>query len=70
MSRFEQNSDRHDCNTFHRSDFQSTFCRKDIFKHSVNNMGINLPHHLTILENKQFLYESHNCFYNNRPYVL
>ena len=69
MNRFEQNSDRHDCNTFQRSDLQSTFCRKDIFKKSVNKMGINLPYHLKILENKQFLEENYNFFYN-RAYVL
>jgi len=32
-------------------------------------MGINLPYHLKILENKQFLEENYNFFYN-RAYVL
>ena len=53
----EQNSDTHDYNTQQISDLQSTFCRTDIFKQSLNNMQIkiynNLPSHLKILKNTQ-----------------
>jgi hypothetical protein len=39
---FKQNSAIHDYNTHHRSDFQTQFCRTDIFKKSVNNLGTKL----------------------------
>jgi hypothetical protein len=38
----KQNSTRCDHETHHRLDFQAQFCRTDIFKKSINNMGIKL----------------------------
>jgi hypothetical protein len=38
----KQNSAIHDYNTRHRSDFQTQFCRTDIFKKSVNDLGTKL----------------------------
>jgi hypothetical protein len=50
----KQNLAIHDYNTCHRSDFKTQFCRSDIFKKSVNNLGTKLynklPHHLKNLE--------------------
>jgi hypothetical protein len=50
----KQNLAIHDYNTRHRSDFQTQFCRYDIFKKSVNNLGTKLynklPNHLENLE--------------------
>ena len=49
-----QNLAIHD-KTWHRSDFQTHFCRTDIFKKSVNNLGTKLynklPNYLKNLEN-------------------
>jgi hypothetical protein len=48
----------HDHETRHRLDFQTQFCRTDIFKKSVSNMGIKLynklPNYLKNLENTTF----------------
>jgi hypothetical protein len=38
----KQNSAIHDYNTHHRSDFQTKFCRTNIFKKSVNDLGTKL----------------------------
>jgi hypothetical protein len=50
----KQNSAIHDYNIRHRSDFQTQFCRTDIFKKSVNNLGTKLynklPNHFKNLE--------------------
>jgi hypothetical protein len=43
----KQNSAIHDYNTRHRSDFQTQFCRTDIFKKSVNNLGTKLYNKLS-----------------------
>jgi hypothetical protein len=37
----------HDYKTRHRLDFQTQFCRTDIFKKSVNNLGTKLYNKLT-----------------------
>ena len=54
----KQNLDRHDHNTDHRSDFQTQFCRIDIFKRSVNNVGVKMYNkilnYLKNLENVSF----------------
>ena len=45
----------HDHKTQHRSNFQTQFCRTDIFKKSVNNLGTKLynkfPNYLKNLKN-------------------
>ena len=45
----------HDYETRHRSDFQTQFCRTDIFKKSVFNLGTKLynkfPNYIKDLEN-------------------
>jgi hypothetical protein len=45
----------HEHKTQHRLDFQTSFCRTDIFKKSVNNLGTELynklPNYLKKLEN-------------------
>jgi len=48
----EQHSVWHEYNTHHRSDLQSQFCRPDIKKKSVNNMGIKLYNKLPKLLRK------------------
>jgi hypothetical protein len=54
----KQNLTGHDHETRHRLDFQTQFCRADIFKKSVNKMGIKLynklPKYLKNLENTIF----------------
>jgi hypothetical protein len=51
---FKQNSAINDYKTGHRSDFQTQFCRTNIFKKSVNNLGTKLynklPNHVKNLE--------------------
>jgi hypothetical protein len=51
----KQNLAIHDHKTRHRLDFQTQFCRTDIFKKSVNNSGIKsynkLPNYLKNLDN-------------------
>jgi hypothetical protein len=51
----KKNSDRHAHNTCHRSDFQTQFCKMDIFKRRVNNVWVKLynklPNYLKNLEN-------------------
>jgi hypothetical protein len=50
----KQNSAIHDHKTHHRSDFQTQFCRTNMLKKSVNNLGkklyYRLPNHLKKLE--------------------
>jgi hypothetical protein len=50
----KQNSVIPDYKTRHRSDFQTQFCRTNIFKKSVNNLGTKLynklPNHLQNFE--------------------
>ena len=54
----KRNLTGHDHETHHRLDFQIQICRTDIFKQSVNNMGIKLynklPKYLKKLENTNF----------------
>jgi len=51
---FKQNSDIHDYKTCRRSDFQTHFCRTNMLKKSVINLGTKLynrlPNHLKNLE--------------------
>ena len=51
----KQNLAIHDYKTRHRLDFQNQFCRTDIFKKSVNNLGTKLynklPNYIKNLEN-------------------
>jgi hypothetical protein len=51
----KQNLTIHDYETQHRSDFETQFCRTDIFKKSVINLGTKLynklPNYLKNLEN-------------------
>jgi hypothetical protein len=51
----KQNLAIHDYETRHRSDFQTQFCRTDIFKKSVINLGTKLynklPNYFKNLEN-------------------
>jgi hypothetical protein len=42
----KQNMAIHDYKTQHRLDFQTQFCRTDIFKRSVNNLGTKLYNEL------------------------
>jgi len=75
----EQNLAIHDYETRHRSDFQTQFCRTDILKKSVINLGTKLynklPNYLKNLENlnpfkkqlKAFL--SQQTFYSVDEYL-
>ena len=51
----KQNLTIHDYKTWHRLDFQTQFCRTDIFNNTVNNLGTKLynklPNYLKNLEN-------------------
>jgi hypothetical protein len=71
----KQNLAIHDHKTRHRLDFQTQFCRTDIFKKSVNNMGTKLykkklPNYLKNLENLN-LFKKNNLkpFYYNRLFI-
>jgi hypothetical protein len=67
MRGLKQNLDGHDHNTRHRSDFQTQFCRTDIFKRSVNNVGVKLynklPNYLKNLENVRVLRKQLKAFF-------
>ena len=75
----KQNLAIHDYETRHRSDFQTQFCRNDIFKKSVINLGTKLynklPNYLKNLENlkpfkkhlKAFLLQ--RTFYSMQEYL-
>ena len=43
----KQNLAIHDYKTWHRLDFQTQFCRTNILKNSVNNLGTKLYNKLT-----------------------
>jgi hypothetical protein len=69
----KQNSAIHDHQTRHRSDFQTQFCRTNILKKSVNNLGTKLynrlPNHLKNLEDfKPFKKQLKNFCYNS-PFI-
>jgi len=53
--RLKQNLDTHEHETRYRSDFQTQFCRSDILKKSVTNMGAKLynrlPNYIKNVEN-------------------
>lgn len=55
----KQNLAKHDYKTRNRPDFQTQFCRTNIFKKSVNNLGTKLynklPNYLKNLENSKIL---------------
>jgi len=57
----KQNLAQHDYKTWHRLDFQTQFCRTDILKKSVKNMGTKLyhklPNYLKKLENLIFFFK-------------
>jgi hypothetical protein len=70
----KRNSTRHDHETLHRLDFQTQFCRTDIFKKSINNMGIKLYHklrnYLKNLRIQNLLKNDLKLFYCNGPCIL
>jgi hypothetical protein len=52
----KQNLAKHDYKTRNRSEFQTQFCRTNIFKKSINNLGTKLyklPDYLKNLENSK-----------------
>jgi hypothetical protein len=70
----KQNMAIHDCKTRHRLDFQTQFCRTDIFKNSVNNLETKLynklPNYLKNLESlKHFKKNNLKPFCYNRPFI-
>jgi hypothetical protein len=66
----KQNSAIHDHKMRHRSDFQTQFCRTNIFKKSVNNLGTILynrvPNHFKNLEDLKPFKKQLKPFYCNR----
>jgi hypothetical protein len=78
--RLKQNLAIHDYETRHRSDFQTQFCRTDIFKKNVINLGTTLydklPNYIKNLENlkpfkkqlKAFLLQQ--TFYSVDEYLI
>jgi hypothetical protein len=70
----KRNLTGHDHETRHRSDFQTQFCRTDIFKKSVNNMGIKLynklPKYLKNLENTIFFNNQLKTFLLQQTYSI
>ena len=71
--RLKQNLAKHDYKTRHTLDFQTQFCRTDIFKKSVNNLGTKLynklPNYLKNLENLKLLKNNLKPVYYNRLYI-
>ena len=76
--RLKQNLAKHDYKTRHTLDFQTQFCRTDIFKKSVNNLGTKLykfPNYLKNLENLKLLKKQlkafllRQTFYSDDKYV-
>jgi hypothetical protein len=63
----KQNLDGHDHYICHRSDFQTKFCRMDIFKRSVNYVGVKLynklPNYLKNLENVRVFRKQFKAFF-------
>jgi hypothetical protein len=61
----KQNLAIHDYNTQHRLDFQTQFCRTDILKKSVNNLGTKLynklPNYLKNLESLKPIQWMNTC---------
>jgi hypothetical protein len=68
----KRNLTRHDHETRHRLDFQTQFYRTDIFKKSINNMGIKvynkLPNHLKNLENTKSFKKQLKAFLLQRTF--
>ena len=62
----KQNLAKHDYKTWNRSDFQTQFCRTNIFKKSVNNLGTKLynklPNYLKNLENSKLFKKQLKAF--------
>ena len=74
----QQNLAKHDYETQDGVDFQTHFCRTDIFKKSVNNLGTKLykfPNYLKNLENLKLLKKQlkafllRQTFYSDDKYV-
>ena len=69
----KQNMAIHDYQTWHRSDFQTQFCRSDIFKKSVINLGTKLynklPNYFKNLENLKPSKNNLKPFYYNKPFI-
>jgi hypothetical protein len=69
----KQNLAIHDCETQHRSDFQTQFCRTDIFKKNIINLGTKLynklPKYIKNLENLKPFKNNFKPFYYNRPFI-
>jgi hypothetical protein len=62
----KQNLAKHDYKTRNRSDFQTQFCRTNIFKKRVNNLGTKLynklPNYLKNLENSKLFKKQLKAF--------
>jgi hypothetical protein len=62
----KQNVAKHDYKTRNRSDFETQFCRTNIFNKSVNNLGTKLynklPNYLKNLENCKFFKKQLKAF--------
>jgi hypothetical protein len=69
----KQNFAIHGHKTRHRLDFQTQFCRTDIFKKSVNNLGTKLcnklQNYLKNFENPKLFKKQLKAFYYNRPFI-
>ena len=68
----KQNLAIHDYETRHRSDFQTQFCRTDIFKKTVINLGTKvykLPNYIKNLENLKPFKKQLKAFFYNRPFI-
>ena len=70
----KQNLAKHDCKTRHRLDFQTQFCRTDIFKKSLNNLRTKLynklPNYLKNLREFKTLKKNNlKPFYYNRLFI-
>jgi hypothetical protein len=69
----KQNLAKNDYKTRNRSDFQTQFCRTNIFKKSLNNLGTKLynklPNYLKNLENSKLFKNNLKLFYYNRPFI-
>jgi len=71
--RLKQNLAKHDYKTQNRFDFQTQFCRTDIFKNSVNNLGTKLynklPNYLKNMVNLKPFKNNLKPFYYTRPFM-
>jgi len=63
----KQNLAKHDYKTRNRLDFKTQFCRTNIFKKSVNNLGTKLynklPNYLKNVENSKLFLKKLKAFY-------